>query len=296
MTELKSKAAVGDWRAVKKLLAAGADPNLSDNQGFTALHHAVFHGRLQVVRIMLADSGPRSQRETLLSSGICSCLYLASQRGHLEVMNALVEAGGEALLNKTTLGCASGCWRPGRGWDLLRRGRVREPGRRPDAGAVSAPLRRPRALGRRCLRGPHGAGPPAAELWLAAAGASAGSAPQRSPRLRAGFALRRPRLRLMHTACTCTAAVYTYIQRAHARLQCTHTYSVHMHGCSVHIHTACTCTASPSAVLACGLCRPAGRPRVATPPSLCSSLDSDLTRTCGSRRSTGVRTYAAMCA
>jgi ankyrin repeat protein len=32
MTELISKAAVGDRRAVKKLLAAGADPNLSDTR------------------------------------------------------------------------------------------------------------------------------------------------------------------------------------------------------------------------------------------------------------------------
>jgi ankyrin repeat protein len=55
MTELMSKAAVGDWRAVKKMLAAGRDPNLSDSQGFTALNHAAFHGHIEVVSTLLAS-------------------------------------------------------------------------------------------------------------------------------------------------------------------------------------------------------------------------------------------------
>jgi ankyrin repeat protein len=94
-----SKAAEGDWRAVKNLLAAGADPN----QGFTALHLAAFLG--QVVRILLADTEPLFRRESLVSGGSYLCLHLASQNGHLEVVKALVKEGGETLLNKT---CANG--------------------------------------------------------------------------------------------------------------------------------------------------------------------------------------------
>jgi ankyrin repeat protein len=103
MTELMSKAEDGDWRAVKKLLAAGTDPNLSDDQGFTVLDHAsaVFHGHLEVVSTLLADIESRSQRESLLSGGSCLCLHLASHNGHLEVVKMLVEAGGEALLKVT---------------------------------------------------------------------------------------------------------------------------------------------------------------------------------------------------
>jgi uncharacterized protein len=103
MIELISKAAEGDWRAVKNLLAAGADPNQSDNQGFTVLHLAAFLG--QVVRILLADTEQRFRRELLVSGGSYLCLHLASQNGHLEVVKALVKEGGEALLNKT---CANG--------------------------------------------------------------------------------------------------------------------------------------------------------------------------------------------
>jgi uncharacterized protein len=100
MTELISKAEDGDWRAVKKLLAAGADPNLSDSQGFTAIDHAAYHGHLEVVSTLLADTEPRFRRNSLLSGGIHSCLHLASQEGHPEVVKALVKAGGEALLNR----------------------------------------------------------------------------------------------------------------------------------------------------------------------------------------------------
>jgi hypothetical protein len=55
MTELISKAADGDWRAVKKPLEAGADPTLADHQGLTTLDHAVFYGHLDVVSTLLAE-------------------------------------------------------------------------------------------------------------------------------------------------------------------------------------------------------------------------------------------------
>jgi ankyrin repeat protein len=101
MTELISKAADGDWRAVKKPLEAGADPTLADHQGLTTLDHAVFYGHLDVVSTLLAETEQRFRLEPLLLSRGCSCLDLASHNGHLEVVKALVKAGGEALLIKT---------------------------------------------------------------------------------------------------------------------------------------------------------------------------------------------------
>jgi hypothetical protein len=88
VTVLISKAADGDWRAVKKLLAAGADSTLSDNEGFTALHHAAFYGHLAVVNALLADTMPRFRLQSLLFSGDprCYCRQIASQNGQLEVV------------------------------------------------------------------------------------------------------------------------------------------------------------------------------------------------------------------
>ena len=97
-------AAGGDWEAVKRLLASGADPTLLDCQGFTALHHAVFNDHLSVVRTLLADTEPRLRRESLLAwtttRGV-SCLHLASQQGYEEIVSFLVQAGSESLLHKT---------------------------------------------------------------------------------------------------------------------------------------------------------------------------------------------------
>ena len=138
MTELISKAACGDWKEVKKLLESRADPTLSDGQGYTALHHAVFNCHLRVVKTLLTvnsrlrckllSSRTAARRwsclhlaagqghveivaflaqtcgESLLFKSAvrgCSCLHLACEQGHLEVVKVLLEAGGEALLNKT---------------------------------------------------------------------------------------------------------------------------------------------------------------------------------------------------
>jgi ankyrin repeat protein len=106
MTELISKAADGDWTAVKKLLAAGANPTLPDHQGLMALDHAALLGYLKVVSTLLADTEPRFRLQSRLFSGAVSCLHLASQEGHLEVVKVLIKAGGEALLYNTSVGCS----------------------------------------------------------------------------------------------------------------------------------------------------------------------------------------------
>jgi ankyrin repeat protein len=47
-------ATAGNSRIIRKLLAFGADPNLADNRGVTALMEAAVHGSEESVRMLIA--------------------------------------------------------------------------------------------------------------------------------------------------------------------------------------------------------------------------------------------------
>jgi hypothetical protein len=65
---------------------------LTMDGGFSCLYISAQKGHLEVVNAVLEAGG----RELLMLTvdGGASCLYISAQNGHLEVVKALLEAGG----------------------------------------------------------------------------------------------------------------------------------------------------------------------------------------------------------
>jgi ankyrin repeat protein len=82
-----------DRRVVLALLSMGADVNAANEYGDTPLHRAAFHGRTDMVRLLLtnhADVTRRAQR------GETALLYAARPEGHPETVATLLEGGADA--------------------------------------------------------------------------------------------------------------------------------------------------------------------------------------------------------
>jgi ankyrin repeat protein len=74
---------------VRQLLAAGADPNVEDEQGRTALSYAVEKDELETVRVLLANGAdPNAGRMNLP-------LQVAAHRGSTAVVEVLLQAGAD---------------------------------------------------------------------------------------------------------------------------------------------------------------------------------------------------------
>ncbi len=82
----------GDPRVVGMLLAAGADPNIRNFQGYRPLHLAARQGRLEAARLLLAGGAeadaPNNGQET--------ALVLAARAGDARLVRALLAAGAKA--------------------------------------------------------------------------------------------------------------------------------------------------------------------------------------------------------
>jgi ankyrin repeat protein len=79
----------GDVRAVKKLLAKGADVGEKDQDGATALMWAAYHGYPEITKILIkagADVNAKDQ------DGI-TALMGAAEQGHAEIVNLLKRFG-----------------------------------------------------------------------------------------------------------------------------------------------------------------------------------------------------------
>jgi ankyrin repeat protein len=85
-------AARGDREAVKSLLKQAADVNAAQGDGMTALHWAAMNGDVELAQ-MLIVAGANSRATTRLGS--YTPLYLASQQGHGQVVQAIIKAGGD---------------------------------------------------------------------------------------------------------------------------------------------------------------------------------------------------------
>ena len=89
---LIAKAARGDVRKVKALLAQGTDVNAADAYGMTLLHWAADKGHKDVVELLLAHGANVNAKE--LEHGISSLQY-AAMNGHVGVMEVLLGHGAD---------------------------------------------------------------------------------------------------------------------------------------------------------------------------------------------------------
>ncbi|HWI17141.1 MAG TPA: ankyrin repeat domain-containing protein, partial [Vicinamibacterales bacterium] len=89
---LLAAAKAKDGAAVKALLKNGADVNVAQGDGMTALHWAASHGDAALTQMLL--SAGANVRATTRLGGITP-LHMASQSGHAAVVAALIAAGAE---------------------------------------------------------------------------------------------------------------------------------------------------------------------------------------------------------
>ena len=89
--QLGDAAFAGDARGVFALLAAGADVNGMDADGFSALHRAAAGGTLAVLELLIGHGGDVNARDL---AG-CTPLHYAAFCGHTDVVHLLLSAGAD---------------------------------------------------------------------------------------------------------------------------------------------------------------------------------------------------------
>ncbi len=85
-------AKAGQVEVVKLLLAAGADKEAQDKDGFRPLHRAADRGHVEVVKALLAAGAEKEAQDIAVDS---RPLHLAAEEGYVEVVQALLAAGVE---------------------------------------------------------------------------------------------------------------------------------------------------------------------------------------------------------
>ena len=90
-----------DVAAVRTLLEEGADPNVAQGDGLSALHLAAQEGNLEIAELLLA-AGAKVGAKTQI--GEYTPLHLASEGAHASVVRALLEAGADPAAVTTTTG------------------------------------------------------------------------------------------------------------------------------------------------------------------------------------------------
>lgn len=74
---------------IKSFLEAGADPNVCDETGHSALHIAVEYGDLEIMKLLLdAGADPNKREENGWTP-----LHFATHGGHVPSIKALLDAG-----------------------------------------------------------------------------------------------------------------------------------------------------------------------------------------------------------
>eukprot|EP01064_Diplonema_japonicum_P013231 TRINITY_DN20737_c0_g1_i2.p1 TRINITY_DN20737_c0_g1~~TRINITY_DN20737_c0_g1_i2.p1 ORF type:complete len:216 (+),score=28.00 TRINITY_DN20737_c0_g1_i2:45-692(+) len=86
----------GNAGVVGLLLAKGAQPDVGDVEGFTALHRAVWGGYLDVVKL-LCEAGADVKAKGRLKAG--SVLCLACRRSEIEIVRYLLQFTRSSIIN-----------------------------------------------------------------------------------------------------------------------------------------------------------------------------------------------------
>ena len=91
----------GNYEALDRLLALGADPNVGDSNGFTALHHACLGGEVEIVKMLLRRGGDPLQRDKVHKGMAIGFTCAGSQHRpsqvqtqYLEIVKILAEIPG----------------------------------------------------------------------------------------------------------------------------------------------------------------------------------------------------------
>ncbi len=96
-TDLHHAAHEGDVRAVKVLLAEGADPNAFQEFGFTPLHFAADHEQFEIVRLLLdAGSNINAHDESCIGN---TPLGEVAGRCSFAMAEILVSAGADPTIS-----------------------------------------------------------------------------------------------------------------------------------------------------------------------------------------------------
>ncbi len=91
--DLWAAARKGDAKAVKELLAKGADVNAKFRYGATALSYACDRGHLEVVKLLVENGADLNVRDTFYGA---SPLSWAASKGHADLVRYLLDKGADA--------------------------------------------------------------------------------------------------------------------------------------------------------------------------------------------------------
>ncbi|CAN0260449.1 unnamed protein product, partial [Pylaiella littoralis] len=88
-TPLMVASVIGSSRVVRDLLRQGASVSVADSDGFTALHHAVYHKHLAASKHLIEAGADLEARH----GGVDTPLHAAATKGFYQGMVVLIDAG-----------------------------------------------------------------------------------------------------------------------------------------------------------------------------------------------------------